>query len=257
MCELFGYCGKYPRYINDELKEFYSHSEQHPDGWGLALMGQHDTFIEKEPAKASKSAYLRERLREDIEAMNAFAHIRYATIGNVERWNTHPFTARDNTGRRWTMIHNGTIFDFPELNSYFSIQRGDTDSERILLYIIDRIDAAITEKRRPLSVDERFNIIDDIAVRMSEGNKLNFLIYDGDLMYVHYNARGRLHRRVDRDGVFFSTQPLSEGIWEPLPFSQLLGYRAGKHIYTGTAHDHEYIENADNIRLLYLSYSGL
>lgn len=257
MCELFGFTGQYPREVNEELKEFYSHSERHPNGWGLAVLSSHDTFIEKEPMQASKSHYLRERLREPIRATNVMAHIRYATIGNVERWNCHPFTGKDSTGRRWTLMHNGTIFDFPEMNSYISMQSGETDSERILLYIIDCINNAILKKHRPLSVDERFAVLDDIVVRMSEGNKLNLIIYDGDLFYVHSNTRGKLHQKRVQDGIFFSTEPLSQGVWEPIPFTTLLGYRSGRLIYTGTCHEHEYIEDPENIRLLYLSYAGL
>lgn len=45
----------------DLLREFFSHCEEHPNGWGMAAFGHGCVSIEKEPVKASKSACLRER----------------------------------------------------------------------------------------------------------------------------------------------------------------------------------------------------
>ena len=59
MCQLFGFSSKIPVRINDYLKEFYSHSEEHPHGWGLACMDGKEVMIEKEPVKASVSQYLK------------------------------------------------------------------------------------------------------------------------------------------------------------------------------------------------------
>ena len=115
MCELFGYSGSAPGRLNDLLTEFFSHSCAHPDGWGLAVPDGGHMEIEKEPLQASRSEYLRERLREPVISALLLAHIRYATIGNVERRNCHPFTGFDNTGRQWTLVHNGTIFDYPSI----------------------------------------------------------------------------------------------------------------------------------------------
>ncbi|MGN1030656.1 MAG: class II glutamine amidotransferase, partial [Butyricicoccaceae bacterium] len=58
MCELFGFSSAEPVAINDWLKEFYTHSDQHPHGWGLALLNGHEASIEKEPVQATKSRYL-------------------------------------------------------------------------------------------------------------------------------------------------------------------------------------------------------
>ena len=133
------------RRVNEELKEFYSHSDKHPNGWGLALLEPDMTNWEKEPLCANESRYLRERLSEPIMARSVMAHIRYATIGNVEWRNCHPFCGRDRSGRQWVFQHNGTIFDYPPLHPYVNVQQGDTDSERILLYFLDRIDRKMEE----------------------------------------------------------------------------------------------------------------
>jgi glutamine amidotransferase len=156
MCELFGISSKEPFRINEYLKEFFSHSSAHPHGWGMSCMDKNQVSIEKEPVQASKSNYLKERLSAPIEVKTAFAHIRYATIGNVEYKNCHPYTWRDKSGRQWTLIHNGTIFDYSALNAYMNIQKGDTDSERILLHIVDLVDQAERQQHRKLDKKERF-----------------------------------------------------------------------------------------------------
>ena len=38
MCQLFGICSSEEYQINDYLKEFFSHSNAHPHGWGMAFM---------------------------------------------------------------------------------------------------------------------------------------------------------------------------------------------------------------------------
>ena len=154
MCELFGLSALNKYEANEYLHSFYAHSTHHPHGWGLACIGRNGALIEKESIPAYKSNYLKERLSQPIEARIMLAHIRYATIGNVEYKNCHPFTGKDNTGRRWTLIHNGTIFDYAPLNSYIQKQIGDTDSERVFLYLIDRLNAAQEKKGSRLFFEE-------------------------------------------------------------------------------------------------------
>ena len=257
MCEVFALSGKSLLKINDELKEFYSHSDRHPNGWGLALLEKDMCNWEKEPLCANESRYLKERLSEPIMARSAMAHIRYATIGNVEWRNCHPFCGSDRSGRQWVFEHNGTIFDYPAMDKYVKVQKGDTDSERILLFIIDAIDRRMDETCHVLSKEERFELIDGIVCDLAKGNKLNLVFYDGELLYVHTNCRGTLYRRQEKEFAMFSTQPLAEGEWEPLPFMQLLAYENGQLFAEGHRHSHEYIEDPEAVGQLYLAYSGL
>ena len=116
---------------------------------------------------------------------NAAAHIRYATIGNVEYRNCHPFTAKDQSGRQWTLVHNVTIFDYQPLNRYVQLQQGDTDSERILLYLVDEVNRREKQLQRRMNEEERFQLLDSIIVEMSKGNKINLLIYEENcFMYI-------------------------------------------------------------------------
>ena len=189
MCEIYGFSGNREKELNSDLREFYSHANEHPNGWGLALLGRQETQIMRETKRADQSEYLHELLSESIVAKTALAHIRLATIGNVEYENCHPFVGTDNSGRSWTLIHNGTVFENDRLNKYVFLQKGETDSERILLYILESINEASAKLGRPLNAEERFQILDGIVNSSSPKNKLNLLIDDGELLYAHTNFR--------------------------------------------------------------------
>lgn len=257
MCELFGSCSKERKQINSYLKEFYSHSSRHPHGWGLACMQDHNVTLEKESLQASKSHYLKERLSQPIRATAALGHIRYATIGHVEYLNCHPYSLKDSSGRRWILTHNGTIFDYPPLSRFQAVQSGSTDSERILLYLVEQMDEKQKLLGRALSAEERFLLLDEIISDMARGNKLNLLICDEEYLYVHTNYANSLYY-LEKDGqILFATTPLSEEDWQRVPFTTLLAYRDGRLIRKGTDHQNEYKDSEENQKLLYQIFSDL
>ncbi|MBR1533101.1 MAG: class II glutamine amidotransferase [Ruminococcus sp.] len=257
MCMLFGLSARDEFHTNEYLKAFYKNSPKHPDGWGLGVIGRHDAVIERESIEASKSHYLKERLSAPIDARLLLAHIRYATVGNVEYRNCHPFSAKDNLSRRWTQAHNGTIFDYPALSRYVGVQKGDTDSERIFLYLLDRLNAAQSEKGGKLSFDERFDLLDGIVGDMAKGNKLNLLLTDGRNLYVHTNCKETLYYLDKGNAVLIATVPLTAEKWKPVPFTTLLAFRDGRLVKTGINHGNEYIENPEQMKLLYQIFSNL
>lgn len=257
MCELFGISSKNKIHINDLLSEFYRDSDVQPDGWGLALLDEGNVAVEKEPRKASESSYLKARLRGKIYTSRMMAHIRKATMGDVEFDNTHPFVERDESGRQWVLVHNGTIFEAPGLNSYQYKQKGSTDSERILLYIIDQINKKFLCDMNSFDVNERLELIDEIILRLSPGNKLNLMIYDGEYFYVHKNEEGSLYMKEKPDYIVFSTKPLDKEAWKEFPQNQLRVYKNGQLVYSGTKHEHTYVHDDERMKLLYLGYSGL
>ena len=156
MCELFGISAGNEIDAGPWLQMFFPHSEKNPHGWGIAHFHQNPAgragfgTLEKEPVKAVRSKYLKERLRQGMRASTLLAHIREATIGALEYNNTHPFQKMDDSGRCWTLAHNGTVFEGALLSGFIEAQEGQTDSERILLYLVDQINRA-REKRPPES----------------------------------------------------------------------------------------------------------
>lgn len=214
MCELFGLTGPDEITVNEYLRTFFSHSADHPNGWGIAVLTGAEANIEKEPVAAFRSSYLKERLKTPLRAANLMAHIRFATRGYMRYENCHPFMKRDISGRPWILMHNGTIFSCPLLNNYIYTQSGQTDSERILLY-------------------------------------------DGSMLYVHENLKGSLFVRHLGHSLMFATVPLDRTKWEPVEICRLKAYRNGRCVLTGTAHENEYIENPDDLKLIFLDYAQL
>ncbi len=257
LCQLFAVNGSQSRDYTDELKEFFTHSVEHPHGWGMAMFYEGGSVsLEKEPECAVKSRYLKQRLSQRIVVSSMMAHIRYATVGGMEYSNTHPFIDRDSTGRCWTQIHNGTIFDYPELRPYVSQQDGTTDSERILCYFIDQLNWQSTAFQKPLDSQERFDLLDSIVCEMARGNKLNLILYDGELMYVHTNFRDSLYYCQNNGSTLFCTVPLSKGSWHPVPFTQLLAYKDGYLLYRGTIHGNEYIPNPEQLKYMHSEFAN-
>lgn len=257
MCELFGVSSAEKLEVNDLLRKFFSHGVDHPHGWGMAFFYGNAVSLEKQPEPSYASRYLKQRLQARIHTASMIAHIRLATKGVMEYINTHPFVMRDNSGRTWTLAHNGTIFDAPALNPFVHSQEGATDSERILCYIISRVNAEQDRLRRPLSEEGRFRLLDQIICQLAPENKLNLLLYDSELLYVHTNYRDSLHLCRKGAGLVFSTQPLDRDRWEPLPMNRLLSYRDGLPRRTGTDHGAEFFDSEEKMRLLFLDFSAL
>ena len=257
MCELFGISSAVKVQPQEMLKTFFSHSVDHPHGWGMAVFFGNAVSLEKEPLPAYKSSYLRERLRHQFEVRNMIAHIRQATRGNTVYENCHPFVMRDNAGRTWTLAHNGTIFDGPMLDRYVREQEGQTDSERVLCHILARVNERQTREGRALDARERFSLVDGTVCELAPRNKLNLLLYDSEQLYVHTNYADSLYVKEAHGTAVFATVPLDADAWQPVPFTTPLAYREGKRVFTGTNHGHEYRVNPEDMKLLYLDYAAL
>jgi len=241
MCEIFCFNSDKPKQINECLECFYNHSENHPHGWGLANMQPDEFVIRKEPIKATCSQHLKEILSNPLVSKNVFAHIRLATMGEIISPNCHPFIELDDNNRSWMLIHNGTIFDYPPLDKYREIETGNTDSERILLYIIDNVNKFEEAKGAPSTIKERFNLLAELMEEMAEGNKLNLMIYDGDLTYIHSNMRDSLYYLNNEEGFLVASTPITDDEnWKPAEMNKLFGIIDGNIIFESEEHNNEF-----------------
>lgn len=258
MCEIFGSCTRTPVLLNELLRDFFSHGDAHPHGWGLAFpMADGPVSFEKEPENARKSHYLKHRLRAEIRTTGALAHIRLATKGGLCYENTHPFIMKDHSGRSWTLVHNGTVFECAALDKYVYEQQGQTDSERILCHLISRINERQYASGHPLNAGERFQVLEDTIGEVAPGNKLNLLIHDGQVLYAHTNYKNSLYICGKENEIYFSTRPLHFGQWELLPMNTLIACENGRLMKSGKAHPYEFFDDAEKMRLLFLDYAGL
>ena len=149
------------------------------------------------------------------------------------------------------------IFECEALNPFVHSQQGQTDSERILCYLISRIDELQKQKGKGLSQEERVQLVEEVVRDITPENKVNFLLYDGELLYVHTNYRNSLYRCRRGRAVIISTRPLDGNVWENIPLNTLLVYKKGSLLYTGTNHEHEFMDSEEKMRLLFLDYANL
>ena len=176
MCELFAVNAARPVRVNAYLEEFFSHSHKHKDGWGITwrksctntsapaqtlpipedLGDDSDVFLYREPVAAWRSTAMGEFCAHAIDSCRLEAHIRLSTCGNTVRENCHPFYATDISGREWTLIHNGILFNEELLATYDRREAGQTDSERALLFLIDVVNEAAMRSGGDLGFDTRF-----------------------------------------------------------------------------------------------------
>ena len=232
MCELFGFSAAKKTDISDYLKEFFAHSDKNPHGWGM-MFGENREIV-KGAEKAADSEKLRTMLSSFTPQSTTVAHIRFATVGSIKQVNCHPFEGTDISGRLWTMAHNGTVYSAKNTYRYLDAQQGDTDSERLFMAFLEMMNDKLA--KGDLSERQRFKAVNDFITENAPRNKLNLILYDGDLMYAHKNLKNTLSYKQSGDGVFISTQPLDNGEWKPFPMAQVIAFRAGKEVYRGKPH---------------------
>lgn len=242
MCELLGFSSAHEADIREYLKEFFSHGIQHPHGWGIMRENQGKREIIKEAVSSAESQKISEIITETLPQKNTLAHIRLATVGSVKTENCHPYVQTDYMGRCWTLIHNGTIYSGKQLMKYLYTQTGDTDSERISLALLDEIN-----ENKAFTAQERFDVIDNFVISLSKRNKLNLIIFDGELLYVHQNMRDTLYYKPENDSIIFSTKPLDNGDWKPYPMTQLCAFQSGKKVFEGTNHGNIFVPTLEYI----------
>ena len=249
MCELLGASLCRACDLSGYLKTFYSHSVKHPHGWGIMRFTNGEREIIKEPVNAMGSRIISDVIASTSPQTNLLAHIRLATVGKKRIENCHPYSACDNSGRTWTLIHNGTIYSGNKLMKYLNVQTGDTDSERIFLYLIDLLNEKISAYGE-LDPRQRFNVVDTLVHNLSPRNKLNLMIFDGEVLYVHKNMHSTLSYKHTENGYLFSTVPLDEKGWESLPMCRAFAVKQGEKIFESNSLTSEFVPTLEYLSAL-------
>lgn len=231
MCMIYGFSGKQNYNLAKTLKEFYSRSNLHPDGWGIGRYLQKEIpYVYRAPksAKTDRELMSMKELLSDL----CIAHIRKATVGELSVENTHPFKA-DIEGKTWIFAHNGTVSQTAFTGKKNSAVKGETDSERAFWHIMNTIDR-----------EREIESIEESVKHLASHGKFNMVLIDGERLYVHTNMRGTLYEYQTSAGVLFCTEPLKAVklplAWKAAPMNRLLVYEKGKLIHSGKPHKHEY-----------------
>ncbi len=225
MCRLFGFRSVINSQVHESLVQADNalgvQSTDHPDGWGVSYyVGSSPHVIKSERSAVDDSIF--EKVSGIVSSQTVLAHIRKATLGNINILNTHPFQFGN-----WTFAHNGNIKDFnknrqaitneikPEFKRFIL---GTTDSELLFYFILSGLSQEINLHDQFTKIDPVFksinNSIQKLKSIVGEFNFnenapptetfVSFLLTNGQVM-VAFNGGKKLYystyknRCVDRD----------------------------------------------------------
>lgn len=225
MCRLFGFRSVINSQVHESLVRAENalgvQSNDHPDGWGVSYYVGESPHIIKSGKTAINDAIFK-KISGVVASQTVIAHIRKATLGEINILNTHPFQFG-----HWTFAHNGNIKDFaqvrdklianisPEFRRYIL---GTTDSELIFYYLLSEISSRVDIHDKFIKLDPVMEAVEETIKEMikiigplhleSDGpnteNYLTFIITNGNIM-VGLNGGKNLYystyknRCLDRD----------------------------------------------------------
>ena len=191
LCELFGLSANREVSVSFTWRGFLRRGKGNPDGWGVAWYADRRVFLVKEPRPSVKSPIARFLLSK-VKGHVFISHVRWATEGGVNYVNTHPFV-RKLHDYEWVFAHNGDVSGIMgssefRLKYYFPV--GDTDSEYAFCYIMDNLRELGEEVS---SIIKTSKIIWELANKIGDYGKFNFLLSNGEYLFSYMNRSGTLH----------------------------------------------------------------
>ncbi len=191
----------------------------HPDGWGIACVGQEGEFYARGPGRATVDPKYEDAVRRLSRVCSPplilVAHLRYASKKDTiqERY-SHPFR-REVDGRVMFFAHNGEIEDF-------GVREGKIDTQ----FIYDRFVDSLGVEQRPLAEFKQAIAKAKAAIDVEFPRKVEsytFLLVDGDRVIAHRDARTcvpyyTLHETATEDARFVCSEvlPTLPGRWRML-----------------------------------------
>lgn len=220
MCEIYGFCGSVPTKLNKYTDEFWLHSRIHQDGFGYYLADKDQLYVNPKSAMN----YIKGLSKFNFVSKLALCHIRFKTHGPASVENCHPFIKKDIHGIKWSLIHNGYIDDNLVTAALSKIQAGETDSERILLSIVESVNSFYEHSWITDPEEFLFYLYLQLEITISELanlGKVNLIFTDSltNNMYVYMNHPRTLYYLDTPNGIHISTTKLSDEQWVPVePF---------------------------------------
>lgn len=230
MCEIYGFCGSVPTRLNVYTNEFWLHSRIHQDGFGYYLQDKNDFYVNPKSAMT----YISDLRKKDFTSKLALFHIRFKTHGPASVENCHPFIKKDVHGVEWSLIHNGFIEDTHYTDALGTLQNGETDSERILLSIVEAVNGVYEHAWIDDEPEMRcfvYTIIEQTIKDMSHLGKINLIFTDSltNNMYVYMNAQS-LYYLNKKSGIHVSTTKLSNEDWISVTPNKLHIFNNGERL---------------------------
>lgn len=210
MCRLFGFRSVIKSQVHRSLVHAENalevQSQFHPHGWGVSYYFEGVPHVIKSERSAIEDNLFK-KVSGIVSSETVLAHVRNATMGEVNILNTHPFQFG-----AWTFAHNGNIKDFEQFRSLILarihplFQRfilGNTDSEIIFYFLLTKMsenvdiigthlkieDIASSIRK---AVDELVSIVGPYCTEDKCGPSetyLTFILTNGKLMIAHQGGK--------------------------------------------------------------------
>lgn len=195
----------------------------HSDGWGIAFYQDYGLrqFHDVEPASSSLLADFVGNL--SIRTLNMMGHLRYATVGNVNMANVHPF-AREMWGIEFCFAHNGEVPMFRthpnrQLTSLQSTSSsnyqhvayynpvGTTDSEATFCAILNALRQEFDKlPSLPALYEAIQKLCDEIVQEEPDLTILNFMMTCGPHALLVYSWAGSRPGSKVWNGLYYTTR---------------------------------------------------
>lgn len=250
MCRLFGlHAGRSVTatfWLLDAPDSLVAQSKKNPDGTGLGVFGPDGVpDVRKQPIAAwEDTAFAREAL--EMSGTTFVAHVRYASTGDLDVRNTHPFLQDDRL-----FAHNGVVAGLDALDarlaelSVADLVLGQTDSERVFALITGSIRTRAGDVERGLA-DAMTWLADNVPIYavnllLATATDMWALRYpDTHPLYILQRPSrstsfdmktDRIHTRAaeldHRSSVVFASEVMDDDAWRPLEPGVLVHVDAG------------------------------
>ena len=230
-CQLLGMNCATPTDFTFSFKGFCKRGGEtdiHSDGWGVAFYSDEGIrqFHDDQPASKSQLATFLSDF--PIRTHNMMGHIRYATVGNVNLSNVHPFS-REMWGIQWCFAHNGEVPLFnnksaqtnstattPTLRAMIEDGEdctvyyhpvGTTDSEATFCAILNALrNKFLTLPSYPILYDAIQKLCQEIVSHDPDGTIMNFLLTCGPHTQWVYSWPGSRPGSTVWNGLHYTTR---------------------------------------------------
>ena len=275
MCRLFGFRSVIQSQVHRSLvaadNALAVQSQRHPDGWGVAYYIAGSPHVIKS-AQTAIEDHIFKRVSGVVASETVLAHLRKATVGEINLLNSHPFQYGN-----WVMAHNGEVYNFAESREALrneiapNLRRfllGDTDSEVLFYLFLTNLARHTDILRRGAPIDAVSDALAQTIRRTKEiadgpgpeqYSKLTIIVTDGSSMLAARSRMPLLYstyktRCLDRgtcpflspeceapttsgkiNHLILSSEELQgDNTWLDLPDNQIVGVDWGMNFYTSS-----------------------
>lgn len=254
MCQLLGLSFNLHVTPNISFRGFRHKGDFNPHGWGLAFYPDKSAQIIKEPIRAGESqlsAFLQNYSQ--IKSKIFIGHVRYTSVGRESHKNTHPFS-RELDGKEFVFAHNGTLYNYYNLDTGRFTPIGDTDSEYIFCHLLN----CIEKKGITQWSDVDYKWLHSKLEEINDYGDFNCIFSDGENLFCYHDKKDytslefvmrkppyheielqdedwkvnlAAEKNPEQTGFIIATKRLTNEVWQSFAPGQLIVFKNGKIIY--------------------------